>query len=406
MSDVKKIKIAYLSGPVDAADVYGRWKAGRHTQLFGTSYLMQFFELCAELRADALVITTLPGKIARRQIDRVTIENRPPSVSKGLMYHLGMIGGMLALAPALFRFRPTVLVVTAHQNYWFALSFVKALGTEIIPSAHCVLWRPFATSPMHWRLLLWFDGLFLKLFVTRAMAISRVVAQQLKSLAGSAWLSVAIITPTYARGHFDQIATPDDDRRPFRILFNGRIEANKGVFDVVEVAAQLHCERPGEFVFEICGDGSDLHQLREEVRKRGLKDIVNVYGFCDKDALGRIFAISHVVIVPTRSEFEEGLAKSCVEAVLARRPFVTSPVCPALLLLSAAGVEVAPDDIPGYRDAIVRLADDPDFYRGKVEACAPLQAQFYDTGRSYKEVLKGLLIDAGIVANCAGRASP
>ena len=119
------------------------------------------------------------------------------------------------------------------------------------------MWRPYASTARHLRLLLWLDGLFLRLCVRRAMAISGVVGSQLKKLAKSERFKVEVITPTYAPGHFDSISRADHAQRPFRVLFNGRVEANKGIFDLVEIADRLNCERPGEFQFDVCGDGSE-----------------------------------------------------------------------------------------------------------------------------------------------------
>lgn len=390
------MRLAYLSGPVDAADVYARWKIGKHTKLFGTSYLMQFYELCSELDADALVITTLPGPFQRLHDQNISIENRPLPQSNGLRYHLAMLKWMLALAPTLKRFKPSALVITANQNYWFALFYARFLRIEIIPSAHCVMWRPFAPAPRHWRFLLWLDGLFLRYCVRRAMAISDVVAQQLKVLAGFGRITVETVLPTYASGHFDGIPPPDFATRPFRILFNGRMETNKGIYDLVHIASRLDEERPGEFFFDICGDGTELERLRTSVERSGLDHIMRVHGFCDKDKLTGLLAESHAVIVPTRSDFEEGLAKSCVEAVLAGRPFITSAVCPALNSLSAAGIEAAPDDATSYGDAILSLAYDGTLYRLKREACVGLQAQFYEPGNGYGAVLRRQLELSGI----------
>lgn len=403
--NTRKIRLAYLSGPVDAAEVYEQWKAGQHTKLFGTSYLMQFYELCSELDAEALVITTLPGEFGTRNIGPVTIENRPPSRSGGLRYHLAMIVSMLALGPSLLRFRPSAFVITAHQNYWFALVYAKFLGTEIIPSAHCVMWRPYASTPRHLRLLLWLDGLLLRLCVRRAMAISGVVANQLKTLAKSKRFDVEVITPTYAPGHFDSILPAEHAQRPFRVLFNGRVETNKGVFDLLEIADRLNGERPGAFQFDICGDGSQVQPLVAAVQERGLQRTVKVHGFCDKVQLARFLGLSHVVIVPTRSEFEEGLAKTCVEAVLAGRPFVTSPVCPALEPLGDAGLGVSPDDVEAYGDALLKLAADRTLYDSKVSNCIPLQAQFYDPSRGYKAVLRRQLDATAIIDLTARSAS-
>jgi glycosyltransferase involved in cell wall biosynthesis len=304
---------------------------------------------------------------------------------------------MFALAPSLIRFRPDAFIITAHQNYWFALLYTKMLGTEIIPSAHCVMWRPYGSTPRHVRLLLWLDGLFLRFCVRRAMAISGVVASQLKRLAKSERFDVEVITPTYSPGHFDAVAAADHVQRPFVVLFNGRVEANKGIFDLLEIAGRLHNERPGEFRFDVCGEGSQEQALITAIHERGLEASVRVLGFCDKDKLARLLGSSHVVIVPTRSDFEEGLAKTCVEAVLAGRPFVTSPVCPALLSLGDAGLGVPPNDVKGYSDALLKLAEDYALYNSKVSNCSPLQAQFYDPSRAYKAVLRRQLLASGII---------
>ena len=72
---------------------------------------------------------------------------------------------------------------------------------------------------------------------------------------------------------------PPIERGPFRVLFNGRVEANKGVFDLVSIAASLAATRPGEFHFDVCGDGSALEELRIEVVGRDLQDLVSVHRF-------------------------------------------------------------------------------------------------------------------------------
>ena len=43
----------------------------------------------------------------------------------------------------------------------------------------------------------------------------------------------------------------------------------------------------------------------------------------------------------------------CAEAILAGRPVITSPVCPALDYVRDAAVEVSPDNIEQYCEAIL-----------------------------------------------------
>ncbi len=81
----------------------------------------------------------------------------------------------------------------------------------------------------------------------------------------------------------------------------------------------------------------------------------------------------------------------CAEAILAGRPVITSAVCPALAYVKEAAVEVQPDNVDQYHDAILRLSDDAEFYDMKQQACRPLQAQFYNRDNSWAEKLKAVL---------------
>jgi glycogen synthase len=74
----------------------------------------------------------------------------------------------------------------------------------------------------------------------------------------------------------------------------------------------------------------------------------------------------------------------CAESILAGRPVITSAVCPALQYVRAAAVEVQPDDVDGYYEALLRLANDQELYEAKVAACRVAQEQFYDPGTSWK----------------------
>jgi glycosyltransferase involved in cell wall biosynthesis len=100
---------------------------------------------------------------------------------------------------------------------------------------------------------------------------------------------------------------------------------------------------------------------------------------------------SHVVIVPTRSEFGEGFNQVTSEGILTGRPVITSSVCPAVEYVREAVVEVPPDDVRAYADAIVQLATDRDFYREKQGACAAAQEQFYDDQRSWGAVVRSIV---------------
>jgi len=89
------------------------------------------------------------------------------------------------------------------------------------------------------------------------------------------------------------------------------------------------------------------------------------------------------LVVPTRSSFVEGFNKVVVEAILAGRPVITSRVCPALLEVEAAAIEVEPDNALHYADAIETLMVDRDLFEQKVEATANLKQKFLDFDHSW-----------------------
>jgi len=107
-----------------------------------------------------------------------------------------------------------------------------------------------------------------------------------------------------------------------------------------------------------------------------------------------MYAQAHVVIVPTTSDFIEGFNQVVAEGVLSGRPVITSNVCPALDYVRDAVVEVAPDDVRGYGDAILRLCDDEALYRSRSRGCVAAQPQFYDEGRGWAAVLKTVVGEA------------
>ena len=81
-----------------------------------------------------------------------------------------------------------------------------------------------------------------------------------------------------------------------------------------------------------------------------LEDLVGVYARC------------HASIVPTRSDFAEGLAMTAAEAILAGRPLITNPVVPALEVLRPACVAAKTNDVDSHHQAVLKLATDAELY--------------------------------------------
>jgi len=173
-------------------------------------------------------------------------------------------------------------------------------------------------------------------------------------------------------------------------MYAGRIERNKGVFDLLEVARLLSQRRPGRFVWDICGGGSDLASLRQATADAKLDGIFKIHGPLDSTAMAGAFARAHAVIAPTTPSFPEGLNKVCVEAVLSGRALVTSVHCPAAEVLGAAAV-VVPCEAEAFAGALQKLADDHQAFDAMIAAQPAVRAQFYDASRSWGAGLRTIV---------------
>jgi glycogen(starch) synthase len=391
MSQQKTLRFCYLGGLGDALDVYNAWTTGATLEYFGTNYLKQFFQVCKDFKAEGFVILASPGEYSCHNVPGFTLEHRPPPSHAGLSgirYHLAFNVWMFKIVLRMLRFRPDVFVVTAGIAYCLPLSILKLFGVRIIPAIHDSLWRRFSKLKLSSRIIRRSQAWFFRCCASEFLVAAESTAAQVRSLIPKKNIRIEIFLPNYSKEQFSSIREPNYDLRPFRVLFMGRIEINKGVYDLLEVAGNLEADK---FHFDMCGVGSESNSLQRAIDARDLAGAVTYHGFLNRKDLGKLWDDAHIVIVPTTTDFEEGFNMVCSEAILAGRPVVTSEVCPALAYIRNAALEVRPNDIDGYRKAVIALASDSALYHEKQAACTPLQGQFYEEKNSYGAKLTAIL---------------
>src|SRR5580704_19468369 len=72
---------------------------------------------------------------------------------------------------------------------------------------------------------------------------------------------------------FDEKRFPFNPPPPvgkFKLLYAGRIEQNKGVYDLLEIMKRVEEAMPGHVTLDICGGGTELESLRSRCSKLGL----------------------------------------------------------------------------------------------------------------------------------------
>lgn len=389
---LKPLRILYAAGPGNIIGTYQHWLEGRDDpSRMAVTFSGQFYDICKNFDADAYVVSSHQQK-ALLQHNSLTLENRPKWLSNpsGIRFHLNQVLYGLKLMMTAIRWKANVVVAVDGTTHWFILSLLSQLGVQVIPSIHCVLWCQHLPRKRSER---WINQLSQHLFKRSAaiLVASNNVAAQIKQITNGQSAPILEFLPLYRRDEFSRITPPDPDRSPFRVLYIGRIEESKGVFDLLDVAKRLAAEGRS-MLFELCGDGSALPALKQQVAEAGLNDRFIFHGYCNKPELQEALSRSHVVIAPTKATFVEGFCQVVAEGILSGRPVVTSSVCPALSYVRPGVVEIPVDNIEAYGDALIRLCDDRAFYEEKRQGATTVQEQFYDPAHSWGMMLKTALL--------------
>ena len=387
----RPLRILYVSGAGDVVGTYRHWLAGRDDpSQVATTYSGQFFDLCKRRGFVGYLVSPCP-KVDRETGDGMTVENRPVQFQRGPgpLFHVGQVWyGLRVLATAV-RFRADLAVVAIGGTHWFVLGLFRWFGIAVVPTLHCVLWPKHGRTGGRVSRLVWaLDRRFFRRRASAVMSLSDDITAQVRELTAGVDLAVFPFLPTYRPATFGDGFGPPPTTPPFSVLYAGRIERNKGVFDLLEAAKRMTAAGHADVTFDLCGDGSQLAALRQAAADAGLADRFRCHGHTNYDDLRGRYERCHVVVVPTTTAFIEGLNKVVVEGVLAGRPVVTSSVCPALEYVRGAVLEVPPDDVAAYAEALLRLKVDPALYDAKRAATAGVRPMFYDPARGWSAALE------------------
>ncbi|MGH7291819.1 MAG: glycosyltransferase, partial [Myxococcota bacterium] len=275
------------------------------------------------------------------------------------------------------RFRATHALIDSGTTHWFGLWLFRLFRIEVVPNFHNVYW-PAGHEPQGRakRAVMWLDGLFFRHGVRKVLGVSPECGRQ-ASLLARGTTTFFDYRAQFVRGDFGVLSRPVLSW-PMRVVFAGRVEENKGVFDILAICEALEARAPGRFVFDICGGGGAFDALLAEVERRRLGGRVVLHGKLIRPELLKVYGASHLVIVPTRSTFCEGLPMVCAEAVIAGRPVLTSRLSNAIEALRGALIEAREDDPLDYAAKIEALGADPQAHARLVAQTGRVSAQFTD----------------------------
>ena len=385
-----KPQVIYCGGPGDIAGTMRSWISGKHdAKEVSDTYSGQFFDQIKARGLSALVISTH----ARKELlveGLITIEHRPNKATgkTGLAYKLTYMSHWLGIIGTILRFRPRVVLI-ADLEHWWLLAIPAIFGIKVITDLQCTFWpRGYRSNALYERILQGLNGLFWRKIPVATICISPECERQVREMSyGQVKGRLLQARSSYQRADFSEIIPQNWDADSFRLMFAGRVERNKGVFDLLDVMASLLADNHRKVLLDICGGGTALSEIKAEVDRRGLQSCINVLGQLNSSDMRAAYERCHVVVVPTTAYFPEGLNRVVVEGVLAGRPVVATTVCNAIDVFPRSVITVNCGDQLAMVTAIKRLASDNNYYESISESCAAEAEQFYDREQSWGAAL-------------------
>lgn len=251
--------------------------------------------------------------------------------------------------------RGNVDVIHAHLTYAIVLGTLAArlAGIPIVASIH-------NTETDHWAFI---ENFFLRYLVHRVIAVGSAVARTYQPTLGRKAIEIVPNpVPSVPRLSDEEknnlrASLMGNARRPF-VLTVGRLEPQKGLFDLLDAAALVHQRIPDVF-FAIAGIGTLKDQLANRIDALGLAD-----NFCLLGVRGDIPALLSASDIFIISSHWEGLPVALLEAMSAGLPIVATAVGDIPNVLNdETGLLVPPQQPVELANAVCALLENLDHAR-------------------------------------------
>jgi glycosyltransferase involved in cell wall biosynthesis len=296
------------------------------------------------------------GLFEREDVRYIATHRSGPRLAKAA----GALGGLCRIVLACLRAglgrRPAVVHAHVASRASFlrkslVLWIARMSGCKTIFHLHGAEFREFATQEAGRLLRRWIRHTLERSSVV--IALSESWAQFLRAFAPGATVAVvpnAVPLPALPAG-----ADGEGGGEAGRILFLGRVEAGKGVYELLAAGAAL-ADRFPDLRIVIGGEG-DLEGVRRRAAALGIGARVELRGWIDAQARAAELARASVFCLPSHAE---GLPMALLEAMAARKAVVACSVggVPEALRDGDNGLLVAPRDAGALAAALGRVLGD------------------------------------------------
>jgi teichuronic acid biosynthesis glycosyltransferase TuaC len=139
------------------------------------------------------------------------------------------------------------------------------------------------------------------------------------------------------------------DNKAELVLFVGRLDAKKGIVELLDAFASL-ASRRSHLRLAYIGDGPGSEHLRSKAKHLGLEDRIILIGACSSQKVAQWLAAANVLALPS---YNEGYPNVVIEALSCGRPVIATNVGGILELVNEeSGILIAPRDSRVLANAI------------------------------------------------------
>ncbi|NCT83624.1 MAG: glycosyltransferase family 4 protein [Comamonadaceae bacterium] len=287
------------------------------------------------------------GWLARQRV-RYLVSHRAGSVLGRVLLFPWALAQLLA---ALLAGRVSLLHAHVASYGSFArksllLALARGFGVPTVFHLHGGHFQKFYAASPAWRQR-WIRHTLRR--SNRVLALSEAWREALLSIVPEARVSVLANPVAFPP------PAPERPAVPGRVLFLGRADRSKGVFDLLTALGQARAQLP-RLHLHVGGDG-DLEAVRAAVAREGLDAAVTLLGWVRGAAKERELAEAEIFVLPS---YDEGLPMAMLEAMARGKAVLATPVggIPQALRDGVDGLLVAPGQPPRLAEALLRLGGD------------------------------------------------
>lgn len=292
---------------------------------------------------------------------------------------LGFLGSEFASGTRVRRdFAPDLV----HAHWWFPGGLV---GGWVASLAGLPLVTTMHGSDVRLAMRSLFGRPLMKRVLGHSNAVTTVsswLAEQARAIAPGVELQVSPMPVATT------LFTPGGEREASRLLFVGRLNAQKGIEQLLDALAQMRVQAR----LDVIGDGPDAAVLQQRAASLGVADRVQWHGSLPQPRLVDYYRRATALVVPS---VEEGFGLVAVEAQLCETPVVAyaSGGLRESIEDEATGYLVPPGDAAALAARLDAVLSDPDRERvgraGRQSALARFAPE--SVARRYAQLYRSVL---------------